>query len=149
MLSLACYNIDMNEEIFLSDETDTGRSFSSVINRDTSRYDRAQAMQVGDFITIDSRIFAQWVGRVLDGDPSILENSEPVRLTIESISYRDDEKRQPDKVVVVSSNGVRKEVDASLFYSHGRVPKDIPYMASGDGGSGFGDKNSDPHAGGW
>lgn len=139
----------MPNEILSPVEENAGRDFSSVIKGSTSRYERAQAMQVGDYITIDPQIFARWVGRVLGGDPGVLENSQPIKLSIESISYRDGAKTQPDKIVVVSSNGVKKEVSASLFYSYGHVPQDVPYTASRHGGSGFGEKGDDPHSGGW
>lgn len=111
----------MNEERFSRAKETSGRHFSSVMRDVSRRVQRGEALRVGDYINIDPALFATWAGTVLEGDMESLKGPESIRVTVESISYQDEAKHNPDKAIV-SCGGVKREVPASLFYNYNRPP---------------------------
>lgn len=111
----------MRPERLTSPENIQGRHFSEAFQNEAEDIKRAEAMQVGDYINIEPKIFEAWAGTVLEGDMETLKANKAIRVTVEGITYKFGDKRFPD-VVIVSSGGVKKQVPASLFHNYNRPP---------------------------
>lgn len=79
---------------------------------------KAEAMQVGDYIEMPARGFNDWYHSEATGDQSILDRDGNVKVRIIGI----DRSCGYAKTVTVEADGtgVKKTVDASLFYNYYR-----------------------------
>jgi|GEM_PF-3296510 hypothetical protein len=100
-----------------------GRNFLEAVKAAKYRMDRAEAMRVGDYIDMSPTEFNSWIGDVLEGDPERLKGSNVIRVTVTEIISPINKSSESTRIAI-EANGVKKQVDASLFYSYGYRPDD-------------------------
>lgn len=96
-----------------------GRNFLEAI-KGVKGYDRKNAMQVGDYIVMPWKIFRTWSATQLNGeqeDRATFPIEGDARVSVLGILK---EKDKPMRAVV-EANGVRRNVDASLFFNFGII----------------------------
>jgi len=104
-------------------ENGGGRNFLEAVKDAKYRMGRKEAMQVGDYIDMSSAEFNSWIGDVIQGDPESLKQSDVVRVVVDEIIDPVPANRNVESTkIVAEANGVKKRVDASLFYSYGYRP---------------------------
>lgn len=119
-----------------------GRNFLEV-SRGVKGYDREQAMQKGDYIQMPWSDFRQWGATQPNGekeDQSVLPTEGDAKVCVAEILR---EEGKPTRIVV-EAGGVRRAVDASLFFNYGydHGHNEAKAASSSDDGSLWDERNA-------